>query len=81
MLKGKKRGDHAEPDGGDEEKQQLDFAWLVFMGIQMGYTEKEVSRMYLGKWYELFKHFKRFHNFKMKRGLYEEKERVSLLDL
>ncbi|MEZ3435740.1 MAG: hypothetical protein K1W34_14190 [Lachnospiraceae bacterium] len=51
------------------------------MGIQMGYTEKEISRMYLGKWYELFTHFKRFHNFKMKRGLYEEKERVSLLDL
>lgn len=51
------------------------------MGMQMGYTEKEVSRMYLGKWMEMFEHFKKFHNFRMKRGLYQEKERISLLDL
>jgi len=51
------------------------------MGMQMGYTEKEVSRMYLGKWSEMFAHFKQFHNFKMKRGIYQERVKVSLFDL
>ena len=51
------------------------------MGLQMGYTEKEISQMYLGKWLELYIHFKWFHNFKMKRCIFEEKRKVSLLDL
>lgn len=81
MLPHKKREDHAESNGSGEEGGQLDFAWLVFFGMQMGYTEKEVSRMYLGNWMELYGHFKRFHNFKVKRCVFQERKRVSLLDL
>ncbi len=86
MYECKKREDHAESDRDWDEDdggrgQQIDFAWLVFMGMQMGYTEKEVSRMYLGKWSEMFAHFKQFHNFKMKRGIYQERVKVSLFDL
>ena len=39
------------------------------MGMQMGYTEKEVSHMYFGKWCEMYQHFKWYHNFKMKKCL------------
>ena len=81
MFRTKKREDHAGSEEPEESSRQLDFAWLVFMGLQMGYTEKEVSRMYLGKWLELYTHFKWFHNFKMKRCIFEEKRKVSLLDL
>nr|DAG74767.1 MAG TPA: hypothetical protein [Caudoviricetes sp.] len=51
------------------------------MGMQMGYTEKEISRMYMGKWCDLFQHFKWFCNFKARRCVFQEKKRVSMLDL
>lgn len=37
--------------------------------------------MYLGKWIEMFEQFKKFYNFKMKKGLFKEEKAVSLLDL
>lgn len=75
-----KRNDHAEEEA-DGESEPVDFAWLVFMGMQMGYTEKEISRMYMGKWCDLFQHFKWFCNFKARRCVFKEKKRVSMLDL
>ena len=48
------------------------------MGLQIGYTERE---MYYGKWYDLFREFKEWHNFKTKKGLFEKKEIVSMLAL
>lgn len=82
MLSFKKRDDHAEDgEDGDGGIGQLDFAWIVFMGIQMGYPEKEIAHMYLGKWMEMFDQFKKFYNFKAKRGLFKEEKVVSLLDL
>lgn len=60
----------------------MDFAWLVFMGMQFGYREIEVGHMYLRKWVELFDVYKRIHNMKMNRGMYKtEPEKVSLLDI
>ncbi len=80
MFCGKKRKDHAESEE-VEENQQIDFAWLVFIGMQMGYTELEVSQMYLGKWEDLYVHFKWLHNMKMRKGIFQERKRTSLLDL
>ena len=38
--------------------------------------------MYFGKWADLFQEFKRMHNMKMKRMIFEEKKKVtSLMDL
>ena len=47
----------------------------------MGYSEREVAHMYLGKWTALFRHFKWYHNLKVKRGLFEEHKSESWLDL
>ncbi len=80
MFQPKKRKDHAG-DGDDTGDLTLDFAWIVFMGVQMGFTEKEISRMYLSKWDELFDQFKKYHNFKMQRGLFKAQKVASLLDL
>ena len=83
MFQFKKRRDHAESDIGslDTEEQALDFAWYVFIGMQAGYSEKEVSRMYLGKWEEIFYHFKWLHNMRIGKRLFREQTKTSLLDL
>nr|DAZ09028.1 MAG TPA: hypothetical protein [Caudoviricetes sp.] len=47
----------------------------------MGYREKEIGRMYLGKWCDLFKHFKWFCNFKAKKHIFGEQKSSSLMDL
>lgn len=81
MLRDKKREDHAD-DIEDGESQKVDFAWLVYVGMQIGYTEREVSKMTFAKWHELYSVYKRMHNFTVKRGLFEdEKVRTSLFDL
>lgn len=55
---------------------------MVFVGMQIGYSEREVSHMYFGKWVDLFVEFKKMHNYKMKRILFEEEKKVaSLMDL
>ena len=51
------------------------------MGMKIGYKEREIRHMYYGKWYDLFKELKEWHNFEMKKGLFEKKEVVSMLDL
>jgi hypothetical protein len=54
----------------------------VFVGMQIGYREKEIAHMYFGKWADLFKEFKKMHNYKMKRAVFEEEQKVtSLMDL
>lgn len=49
--------------------------------MQIGYTEKEVSRMYLGKWCEMFEKFKWYHNLVARRGIFGEEKKESILDL
>lgn len=52
------------------------------MGVKFGFTEKEISRMYLGKWTDLFKVHQKYHNFVIKKGTYrEEPQKVSLLSI
>ena len=38
-----KKGSHAESGGENGGGITLDFAWLTFIGLQIGYTDKEVS--------------------------------------
>ena len=76
ILKEKAKN-HAERD-----REKINFAWVIFTGMQIGYTEKEIAHMYFGKWADLFKEFKRMHNYKMKRMIFEEEKKVeSLMDL
>lgn len=49
--------------------------------MEIGYTEKEISHMYFGKWSDLFEEYRKFYNFKARKGLFEEKKIVSLMDL
>ena len=80
MLLQKKREDHAEGESGEGE--QINFAWVVFVGMQIGYSEREIAHMYFGKWEDLFKEFRKMHNYKMKRLIFEEEKKVaSLMDL
>ena len=49
--------------------------------MQIGYREKEIAHMYMGKWLDLFDEFKKMHNITMKRMTFEEKKVVSMMDL
>lgn len=51
------------------------------MGLQIGYSEREIAHMYLGKWCDLYEEYKKLHNIRMKRLTFDEKKEVSLLDL
>lgn len=87
MLRGPKRRDHVEDDDDldepeTDEDQKINFAWIVAVAMDMGYTEEEVSRMYYEKWNAVFAEYRKLHNFKTKQGLWgEEKKRVSPRDL
>lgn len=80
MLHEKKPEYHA---GGEvEEKQQINFAWILMIGTQMGFSKEEIRYMYFGEWSDLFAEYKKFYNFKMKKYLFKEAEKpVSMLDL
>jgi len=50
--------------------------------MQIGYREEEIAHMYFGKWCDLFIQFRKMHNIRMRKGLFEEpKQIVSLLDI
>lgn len=66
----------------DEEDQtdvEIDFAWLLVQGIQMGFSEEEIERMTFGKWIDCFEVYKRCHNMRAAGAMYKvevaEKER------
>jgi hypothetical protein len=79
VLCKKKRSDHAWEEG--EESEQINFAWIVCIGLQMGYRESEIAHMYFGKWCDLFTEYKKIHNIRMQRMIFEEKKITSMLDL
>jgi len=83
VLPEKKREDHAE--SGEEEEGgtfEIDFAWVVFTGLRMGYREREVKHLSYGKWSDLFGHYRKMHNADVKKMVFEEPEKeVSILDL
>ena len=80
MLCKKKRPDRAE-ELEEGEPEQLNFAWIVYVGMEIGYREKEIAHMYLGKWCDLFEEYKKMHNIRMQRMIFTEKKVQSLMDL
>jgi hypothetical protein len=55
---------------------------VLYIGLELGYREKEIAYMYYGKWCDLFEQYKKMHNIRMERKIFEEpKKEVSLLDL
>ena len=59
------------------QASRLDFSWLLFVGTKMlGFSEREVGHMTLKKWNLLFNHFKKYHNFRAKGGLFREEKEV-----
>lgn len=81
MLRTKKRRDHVEDIDDEEEETEINFAWIVFVGMEIGYRENEIAHMYYGKWADLYEEYKKMHNIRMKRIVFEEKKVASLLDL
>ncbi len=43
----------------------------------LGFTEKEVGHMTIRKWSLLYNHFKIYHNFCTKQGLFKEEKETS----
>lgn len=80
MLYKKKREDRVEEEDSDEPVV-LDFAWIVFVGVQVGYSEKDVAHMHFGKWCDLFEKYKYMHNMRVRSIAFEEKKVSSLMDL
>lgn len=80
MLPEKKPGTHAEIED-DGESEPINFAWVILIGMKIGYSEAEIAKMYFGKWCDMFEEYQKFYNFEIKRGLFEEKKEVSLMDL
>ena len=80
MLPEKKREIHAE-SGEDSEPEPINFAWIILIGMEIGYSEQEIARMYFGKWCDMYEEYQKLYNFKTRKCLFEEKKEVSLLDL
>lgn len=52
------------------------------IGMEMGFSEVEVRRMYFGKWSDLFQEYKKIYNFKQTKIPFKVEEKpVSMLDL
>lgn len=82
MLQEKKRKGHAEViDEPNDDPAPIDFAWVILIGMKIGYTEKEIAHMHFGKWCELYEAFQNMHNLEMNRGIFEKKQITSILDL
>ena len=60
---------------GKEENRPIDVSWLLFIGAaKLGYSEKEVYLMQMGKWLDLFDTYRRVYNFETARQLYSVEE-------
>jgi len=69
----KKEGESEEVDGyrDPDAKTLIDFGWVCYIGMQCGYTEKEVSQMYYSKWLTVYEMFKRHHNMIIQKKVYQ----------
>lgn len=65
--------EHEEIDGYrlPTQKTLIDMSWVVYVGMQIGYTEEQVSHMYFKKWKALFEQFKKHHNMIVKKLTYQ----------
>ena len=74
--------------GADKEKGEskpMDVSWIIYIGMaKLGYSEKEVLLMSLGKWLDMFETYKAVYNFETTKQLYgkpEEEKKDSVMDL
>lgn len=76
-----------EPGTKKGEGKPIDVAWILYIGIaKMGYSEKEVYLMQMGKWLDLFEVYKNVYNFETAKQLYgtgetENEKKGSVMDL
>lgn len=74
-----------KPGTGKEENRPIDVSWLLFIGIaKLGYSEKEVYLMQMGKWMDLFDTYRKVYNFETTRQMYgveETEKKDSVMDL
>ena len=65
----------------EEENVKIDFSWFLFIGhCKLGFTEKEVFRMTLKKFNQLYNHYKIYHDLDMKQITFEELEEAQAKD-
>lgn len=50
-----------------EKKFLIDFALVIYIGMQVGYTERELSKMYYSKWIEIYRKWQWHHNLIVQR--------------
>lgn len=62
-------------------EQIIDFCWVIFIGLKLGYTEKEIKHMRYGKWSDLFITYQQMHDFGDKNFDVKEKKVHSLMEL
>jgi len=46
-------------------------SWVVYVGMQIGYTEEQISHMYYKKWLAMYKQFKKHHNMIVQKRAYQ----------
>ena len=69
------------------EPEPIDFTWVIFIGMnRLGFSCREVMRMYYGTWVDFFEVYKMVYNFETAKNLYSnekevEEERGSLMDI
>ena len=82
LAAGDKDKDSRTDQGRDlDATSRCDFSWLLFVGTKMlGFTEREVGHFTLKKWSLLYKHFRMYHNFCIRQGLFKEEKEVSSSD-
>lgn len=59
----------------------FDFAHIVFIGMQIGITMREVGRMRYGTWKMLYSEYRHQWNMRIKKMIYADNEEKSVLDL
>ena len=61
--------------GKKKEEQPIDVAWIIYIGMaKMGYSEREVYLLPMGKWLDIFDTYKKVHNFDTQKMLYKTEE-------
>lgn len=77
-MRGRKKAEektgNQEIDGYQDpnKKNLIDIAWVIYVGMQIGYSEAEISHMYYCKWKELYKQFQKHHNMIVQKKWWKE---------
>lgn len=64
-----------KPRTGKGNDKPIDVSWILYIGMEkLGYTEKEVYLIQLGKWLDLYETYKKVYNFETTKQLYQNQE-------